>query len=259
MKKCKSLIWIFLFYALAALGDTTDYSPTSQTDEIKDPYENWNRKVFQVNLFLDKAILRPAAAIYDTALPKWGQNRVSDFTANLKQPLIFLNYLLQGNFTSASSSFWRFFINSTLGIGGLFDISSSGTKNLSIAEQDFGLTAAHYGVNGGPYIMLPIFGPSTVRDTGGLIFDFALDPVNYFLSTKFLIEEKTISLTNTRNENREFLEHIEETSMDPYATIRSLYIQKRIGKPKGVRVTPNYDEYYYDQSNSEETKDEKTN
>jgi phospholipid-binding lipoprotein MlaA len=250
MKIGKYLVVISFLYALVVNGERPSYVPPAQTDEISDPYEKWNRKFFQFNLFLDKAFLRPVAAIYDTILPQWGQDRVSHFTANLKQPLIFINYALQKNKDAANKSLWRFFVNSSIGIGGLFDVSSKATNDLLVAEQDFGLTAAHYGIKSGPYLMLPIFGPSTVRDTGGLFLDFVLNPMTYYLSNDFLWADKTIELVNTRNENREFLEHIEMTSMDIYATIRSLYIQKRMGKPKGMVVTPNYDEYYYQEPNN---------
>ncbi|AIL64985.1 putative phospholipid-binding lipoprotein mlaA precursor [Rickettsiales bacterium Ac37b] len=198
-----------------------NYDDTIQT--IKDPFEKFNRRSYSFNISLYKYFLKPITRIYQTITPKWGQNRVTDFTNNLSHPLRVVNSALQGNFKSAMQNFWRFTINCTLGIGGLFDIASE--LGLPNKPANFDLTFAHYNGNPGPYVMIPIVGPSTARGAFGLVLDIILDPLNYFFNDYQVIGRYAIRILDTTNNNMSLIEHINKTALDPYIMTRSFYIQ----------------------------------
>jgi phospholipid-binding lipoprotein MlaA len=207
-------------------SETYEVSSYYQSVDLYDPYEKFNRKVFSFNKALDKAIARPITKVYQKVIPKWGRERVGSFFRNLATPITFINDILQGNKNnSAFISFWRFTLNSTIGIGGLFDIAE--VAGLKHNKEDFGQTLGMYGAKPGPYLMLPILGPSTVRDFAGTVVDTAADPFNYILPRDYLYAKTGGNLIHTRSEKDELIEDIERTSLDPYATIRSLYLQSR--------------------------------
>lgn len=193
---------------------------------IKDPYENFNRTMFRLNHALDKFIALPIAHIYDTAIPKWGRDRVGNVLQNLSTPLTFINDTLQGNQDNASFvSFWRFIINSSFGIFGLFDIASN--IGLPLHKKDFGQTMASYGLSEGNYLMLPILGPSTSRDFTGTIIDFMIDPVNHLMTNRQIQAKYIANTINLRSERKQLFKDIEKNSLDPYSNTRSMYIQYR--------------------------------
>lgn len=194
-----------------------------------DPFEPVNRKVFAVNQAVDRAVIKPVAEGYRAALPEAVRNCVRAFIDNLHEPLIFANDLLQGRGQAAGITGRRFLINSTLGVAGLFDRATEMGEPRQTG--DFGQTLYAWGVDDGPYLMLPFFGPSTVRDVVGLGVDIYASPIGHVGSeatqrkTSFAIGVS--DGIDLRSRNIESLDSIEANSLDFYAYLRSVWRQNR--------------------------------
>jgi len=193
-----------------------------------DPFEDLNRPIFNVNITLDRWIMRPITRMYMEA-PRPARDGVSNMLDNLDNPIIFVNDLLQGEMSRAGATFGRFFINSIFGIAGFFDVADA--MGLPGHDEDFGQTLASYGVPAGPYLMLPLFGPSNLRDVTGRIVDTGINPATD-VSSSFIPEgmSTTRSLVNAvdaRSKTINDTEALEETSLDLYAAVRSFYHQNR--------------------------------
>jgi phospholipid-binding lipoprotein MlaA len=212
--------------------------PDSQTvttqqiaeDDTNDPFEGSNRFFFEVNQVLDDIFLRPVAIVYREVVPDFARDGVRNFMNNLNSPVIFSNDLLQGEGDRAGTTLLRFGINSTIGIGGLFDIA----KELGhpYHDEDFGQTLAVWGVDEGPYFYFPLMGPSTARDFTGFVVDRGLDPLTYVNwgddDLEYVpIARTVLNVIDLRSRNIETLDDIERSSVDYYASIRSLYRQSR--------------------------------
>ena len=197
--------------------------PKDQRDP-RDPFESVNRGIYKFNDRVDRAVMRPVARAYRTVLPGFVRTGVGNFFSNINDVRVVLNNTLQGKFTTAYADFGRLVMNSTLGIGGIFDIASE--AGMEKHQEDFGQTLGWYGVPDGPYMMLPIFGPSTVRDTVGFGVDWVTDPVRYVDPTRAHNQ-----LTGTRLVHRraELLDasSVLKTTLDPYQFIRDGYLQRR--------------------------------
>lgn len=168
MKKLSAGIMVMLLGACAtAPGDTTK----------NDPFEGFNRNMLAFNLAVDDNVLSPAASGYRAVTPQWGRDRVSDFFQNLGEPVTFVNDVLQGEGERALQTGFRFTINSTVGLGGLFDIAEY--EGLPAHKEDFGQTLAVWGVDSGPYIVMPLLGPTNPRDLVGLGADRTVQPTSY--------------------------------------------------------------------------------
>ena len=188
-------------------------------DEVNDPFENLNRKTFEFNENMDEKILKPIAETYSELPPKIKLG-FSNFFNNLEEVDTFVNQLLQGKPKESINDFTRFLINTTIGLGGFIDVASK--VGLERHEEDFGQTLAVWGVGQGPYIMLPILGPSTLRDT-------VSRPVSSFLSVTFHMTETDVNLAlkgMDAIETREKLLDVEALlSGDKYAFVKDAYIQ----------------------------------
>ena len=189
------------------------------TEEVNDPLEDLNRKTYEFNEKLDSTILKPTAELYSKFPPKVKQG-VTNFFNNLEEIDTSVNQLLQGKPKKSLNYFTRFVINSTIGIGGLFDVASK--MGLERHEEDFGQTLAVWGVPEGPYIMLPFLGPSTLRDT-------ASRPVSSFLSVTFHMTDTDVNIalkSVDALETRERLLDVESLmSGDKYSFVRDAYMQ----------------------------------
>lgn len=164
--------------ALASLALTAcATAPAPAPGDIADPYEGFNRQMFAFNNGLDKYALAPAANVYKTITPEFARDRVSDFLGNLRAPVTFANDVLQAEPARAGTTFARFGINTTVGLLGLWDAARH--MGLEGHREDFGQTLAVWGVGSGPYLVLPLLGPSNPRDLLGRGVDAAIDPVNY--------------------------------------------------------------------------------
>lgn len=195
-----------------------------------DPLEWFNQPVFQFNLKLDQYVLRPVATGYDAIMPDPMQRGVQRFLRNLGVVERFANSLFQGKFTRAGQEVGRFLVNTTIGGVGFIDVADPlfGWKESS---EDFGQTLAVYGVDSGPYLVLPFYGPSTVRDTVGLAVDSAMNPMNYFLSTVQLLAVRggttAVGAINHRSLNLELFEDVDRYSVDLYGAVQDGYLQRR--------------------------------
>ncbi len=208
-----------LLGAVALFGCTTVAEPTE-----RDPYESLNRSIFEFNRVVDGIILRPIASGYGEVMPEQGKVMVSNFVSNIKEPVTFANSVLQADPTNSFASLWRFMLNSTFGLAGLFDVATA--LGLADRETGFGDTLSIYGADSGPYFVIPIIGPSTTRDSFGRLGDVFLDPISYTSNPIFysVVGVKTL---DTRYHKLKLLDSVYSTSLDPYATLRSLYLQHR--------------------------------
>lgn len=193
---------------------------------INDPFETVNRGIFKFNEVLDKVLLKPIAKSYVFIVPEFGRDRVHNAVTNLNEPVNMLNGFLQGNPDRGFTSLWRFIINSTLGVAGLFDFAGH-NFDLTHKEEDFGQTMGVYGWGSGPYIMLPVLGPSSGRDTFGRVVDIFSNPFNYSDSDAFVYGRTAATALDARSRSLDMIDEIYRTSVDPYATIRSAYAQRR--------------------------------
>jgi phospholipid-binding lipoprotein MlaA len=201
-------------------------------EEFNDPLEDFNRKVFDFNQVVDRNVIVPVAKAYRTVLPDPVRDSIRDFLYNLRAPLIFANDALQLDFERAGDTFARFVLNSTLGVGGLIDVAGKWGQ-LPYHENDLGITLGVWGIPEGPYLVVPILGPSDPRDLGGQVAEGFGDPFNRLVTgnpyTLYWIPfvRGGVSGIDQRSRYIETLADIERTSLDYYATIRSLYRQRR--------------------------------
>ena len=202
------------------------HMPSNHTDQAidEDPLEPVNRIVFGFNKLVDNVLLRPITVAYRAIVPEPGREMVTNALVNLYTPVVFGNSVLQGDPYNSFATMWRFILNSTVGIGGAFDVASqAGLKN---RPADFGQTMAMYGIGSGPYLVLPVIGPSNGRDATGRLVDAFMNPFNY-VDEGFSYAMWGTGAIDARSNNMKLLDDIYRTSLDPYATFRSGYTQKR--------------------------------
>jgi phospholipid-binding lipoprotein MlaA len=235
----------FVIGILAIILSGCASAATNVATGENDPYESFNRKVFGLNENLDKHFARPIAVFYVRAVPRPARDGIHNFLVNLGLPVTFTNDVLQGESKRAVDTFGRLVVNSTVGIGGLIDVAQK--TGIPEHSADFGETLAVYGVEEGPFLVLPVLGPSNPRDAFGYGADVAMDPLTWvtFRSSEFFKLGKGIAgITDERAQNLDTLDQLERTSLDLYATERSLYRQHRAaeinhGKPN-IDNLPNF-------------------
>lgn len=193
--------------------------------EANDPWEPLNRVVFDVNMMLDKGVVKPVAFVFKEVVPDPLRDNLRNFLDNLRTPVILANDLLQFEFERAGITIIRFLMNSTIGFGGIADVASE--AGLPIHDEDFGQTMAVAGVDAGPYLMLPLLGPSNPRDGIGLVVDLFFDPLTYLASTEFGIARVLANGVEIRARRWDTINELERTSLDFYAAVRSLHRQRR--------------------------------
>ena len=202
-----------------------------------DPWEPLNRGLYQANYVIDGVLLKPVTQVYRGVVPERGQVAVHNFVENLQEPITFGNSVLQADPENSFTSLWRFLLNSTVGVAGLFDVASE--LGLSERKTDFGQTLALYGVESGPYLFLPILGPSSARDGLGRVADAFMHPAMYANSTGTSVALWTVTVVDTRSKYYDIIEDIQKTSLDPYVTFRSAYGQRRANEIKKARAARN--------------------
>jgi phospholipid-binding lipoprotein MlaA len=196
--------------------------------EDSDPFENANRKVFAFNRGLDTYLFSPITRGYRFVVPKLARKGVRQVFLNLNSPRVMVNDLLQLRFKDAATTFGRLVLNSTVGIGGLLDPGTA--AGWERHDSDFGQTLGKMGVASGPYIVVPVFGPKTLRDGFGDVVDLAFQPLTYILGpTEWLLQ---VSIGSGRGltvleHSHDKVEALEESSVDFYAAMRSAYLQIR--------------------------------
>lgn len=214
--------------ALGAAGCASMPNSGAPGTDPNDPYEAQNRRMFEFNMAVDRNFMLPVAKFYVRAVPEPAREGLHNFLVNLDVPVTFANDVLQGEAERAADSVGRFAVNSTLGIGGLIDVA----PKLGIPEHDsdFGETLGVWGVGDYPYLVLPVLGPNNPRDAAGYAVDIALDPstwISWRSSTYFKIARGALKILDERAQNIGTMAEIERTSVDLYATMRSLYRQHR--------------------------------
>ena len=220
---------------VVALGLTLSACTTARvgTDRLaeKDPLEGFNRTVWAVNRGADQIVVKPVTQVYRAVAPKPARDGVRNFFANVAEPFSFINNVLQGRVDRAMRNVGRFAVNTTAGIGGLFD--HAGRVGIEPASEDFGQTLAAWGANGGPYLVLPLLGPSTLRDGVGTGVSQLADPYRVCLRECGLPHGVPLALTAAQVISvRDGLietgaDSFLESSLDPYAAARSAYLQRR--------------------------------
>ncbi len=197
-------------------------------DDTNDPLEGMNRGIFRANLAFDHVLFRPLALGYRFIVPHPVRNSIRNFLNNLDSPPIFVNEVLQGELHEAGVTVLRFGVNSTVGVGGLFEVADG--WGLPRHAEDFGQTLGTYGIGEGPYLFLPLVGPAPPRDLTGRVVDYFFDPLTYVhMGSQNYWRYVRVSLDaiDLRERNIETLDDIERTSVDYYASLRSLYRQTR--------------------------------
>lgn len=212
---------------LTLLGACAE-SPDVPTAESADPLEGVNRAVHGFNKGIDRVAIKPASDVYVAVLPKRARGGVSNVAANLLQPVYAANHLLQGDVEDAGTTVMRFGFNTFFGLGGLLDPASE--AGMFDNPTDFGETMAVWGVGSGPYVELPIFGPSTVRDSLGLAVDIYADPVPRALGDDawpYVVGIRVADVLQERNELARVIEALYYESADSYSATRIAYLQNR--------------------------------
>jgi phospholipid-binding lipoprotein MlaA len=205
-----------------------------------DPWEPFNRRGYAIHQFLDKVFIRPGAMIYRALTPGPIGKGLHNVIVNLSEPLVFINDVLQVRVRRAASTTVRFAFNSTFGLAGLIDVAGHG--GIAHHDSSFGDTLGRYGVGPGPYLFIPLLGPSTVRDLVGAGFDEAIDPVHwlsYPYRTEISTSAAVVGGLDTRAAADAQLKAILSGAADPYATLRSVFLQYRQGEIDGDRAGPN--------------------
>jgi phospholipid-binding lipoprotein MlaA len=191
----------------------------------KDPIEGFNRAMYGFNEALDTVLIKPVAQGYDAVLPTPVRTGVTNFFGNIADLFIGVNNLLQGKPSQAASDLGRVLVNSTIGVLGVIDWASD--MGMEKHEEDFGQTFGRWGAGDGAYVVLPIFGPRTVRDTAGLVLDVAADPVANIDHVPTRNTLLALRLVDTRADLLPADKVIEEAALDKYSYVRDGYLQRR--------------------------------
>ena len=198
--------------------------------ETPDPYERTNRSIYNLNDAVDKAVVKPVAKGYQKIIPKGPRLCASNMFSNLGEPYTAVNNLLQGKPKAMLQDIGRLLLNSTLGIGGCIDVASQ--WGIPKHEEDFGQTLAVWGVPSGPYVVLPGFGPSTVRDALSRPVDFLANPIGYITHVPLRNSLQGYKLLNTRTSLLEITDVVDESALDPYVMMRDAWLQRRMAQIK---------------------------
>lgn len=213
--------WVFLvgvgllLLASGAKAEPADY----------DPWENVNRSIFKFNDALDVYLLEPVAKAWDFVVPNRAQGAISDAFDNARFPIDFTNGLLQGKPDDAGKTLGRFLLNTSLGMAGLFDVAKA--AGLPGRQEDFGQTLGVWGVRNGPYLMLPVLGPSTIRDACGRAVDSPMRVWPFFVGTIPSLAITTTEVVNWRARNIESIRDLKKGAFDYYSLVRNAFLHNR--------------------------------
>lgn len=220
-----SLHNLFRVAFAAALACALGGCATPPGGSPQDPFEGFNRSVFSFNEAVDNAVLKPVATGYQKVVPQFVRTSVDNFFANLGDAWSAVNLVLQAKPIPALETGMRFVFNSTLGLGGLFDIA--GDAGMERRNEDFGQTLGRWGVGPGPYLVLPILGPSTVRDTAALGADFQAAPAAWFEERRDRIGVTALQVISTRARLLSATRTIDDIALDKYLLIRDGFLVRR--------------------------------
>lgn len=219
--------------SLALLTVTACASTQSGGDAssgVNDPFEGVNRNIYAFNEAVDKAAIEPVARGYRAAVPEPARDGVHNVLTNMRQPIVFTNSVLQGNANASGETLSRFLINSTIGVAGIFDVAS--TLGIEEHDEDFGQTLGVWGAEPGPFIILPLLGPSSVRDTVGIATDRVFDPLTWTefedadLDDDIAVTRTVVGVIDTRSRLIEVIETL-RSQPEPYVALRRNYMAQR--------------------------------
>ena len=216
----RSVLWLGLALLMLLGG-------CASTNNPRDPLEPMNRAIYKINDGLDKVVLKPVATVYKTVIPQFARTGVTNFFNNLYDVLTALNNLLQGKVGDAASDVGRIAINSTVGLLGFIDVATE--VGLEKHKEDFGQTLGRWGINSGPYLQIPFFGPSTFRDGIGSMVDFKIDPIRLIWRNHIATRNAVWGLyvINLRANLLDSTKILDEAALDPYEFQRDAYLQRR--------------------------------
>ncbi len=229
MKLSHPLLILCIAIVLAGCA-TKDPEALAQND----PWEPTNRAVFNFDVKLDHFVAAPVAKFYNAAVPQPARDSVHNALDNLHAPVVLVNDVLQGDGDKAVDTVGRFIVNSTVGLAGLIDVAAK--VGIPGHENDFGITLGKAGAQEGSYLVLPLMGPKPPRDLVGTGVDIAFDPLTYITwnnSTLYMVVRAGLTVLDERAANIDSVESIERSSIDFYASTRSLYRQYRNGEIQG--------------------------
>jgi len=253
------IIFLFFFFTVnVSAGSDGELEISKKNDSVKDCFEPLNRATFALNQGLDKAILKPIAKGYRT-LPAPIKKGTGNVLNNLSTLITIPNNVLQGDFKLAGINTGRLFINTTIGILGIYDVASN-MGFPKYVKEDYGQTLGTWGVGPGCYMVLPVLGPTTIRDTAGMFinvmggdpyYNISVNGNNEYLDGKLFGATKALTGVKFRAANLESLDNLEKNSVDFYASVRSLYAQDRENKIKNTQ-RGNIEVIFNDQEDWEE-------
>jgi len=236
-----SALFVSMFFSNIAIANDDEFKEFETAiikGSIDDPFEKYNRKIYKFNDTIDKYFFEHLARSYRKTIPKPARVSFRNFLDNLSLPLSALNSLAQGKLDNGLTTFSTFLINSTIGVGGFIDVARK--KGLDYEREDFGQTLGYWGFSSDNFLMLPFFGPSNLRDFVGFSVDRTVDPLGFNVlqiggDTNFIDGSKRIfntvfKVVDNREELLDIIDNIRQDSFDPYATIRSAYLQRRLAQ-----------------------------
>mgnify|MGYP001074655676 CR=1 FL=1 len=235
---------MLLLAGCATPPPASDPEAVAEFNQTNDPLEPTNRVFYAINDGVDVVLLRPIALAYRNAVPDQVRTGVHNVLTNLSTPVVLANDMMQGKPRRAGDTLMRFVVNSTAGVAGIFDVATD--MGWPYHDSDFGMTLASWGVGEGPYLYLPVLGPSNPRDTVGYGVDIALDPLTWVGKgnnvDNLMYTRIGLSALDARASVLDDFDKIQQQALDPYATIRSVYRQYRRAKIRAAqddnRATP---------------------
>jgi len=240
--RASSAVLFGLILGCSGCAGTPRDATVDDPDAEHDPAEPVNRAIFKANMAADHAVMKPVAEAYTEHVPEGVQKGIHNVVQNLKEPAVVVNDALQGNVKQAWQSVQRLAVNSTVGVVGIFDVADE--WGLPPHKADFGQTLAVWGVGDGPFVELPLLGPSNARDTVGTVVDLAMNPLTFVggaPATYAGVATGGANAVDTRAQHLHDLDELERNSLDFYATLRSVYRQHRdaeISAAKGPEQPP---------------------
>ena len=243
MNPSKKTIFSCLFYISIALssGCASVGTETAYREDAADPWQGMNRKVFAFNDAVDSVTLEPLAKGY-RELPSFLRHRISHFFANLGDIPNAANNFLQGKLGDAANDLLRLVVNTTFGVLGMFDVASN--MGLEKHDEDFGQTLAQWGVGSGPYLVVPIIGPSTARDFPGAVVDYFMHPINYVNDVTARNTLRVVDAVDTRSDFVAKEKIVRELSPDFYSAVKSFYLDRRKAQIKDGVDTDDIEDLY---------------
>lgn len=233
----------------------TDPEDRADFEAQNDPAEPTNRTIFEANTFLDRNAIKPVAEAYRDNLPDDVRSSIHNFLTNLGEPFVALNDMLQGKPRRGSDALGRFMLNTMMGGAGLFDVARD--MGLPHHDSDFGQTFGVWGIEEGPFVEMPLLGPSNTRDVAGFVVGLITDPLFWMSGTAVTaatFSRGGVEAIDERSEYLQFTDTIDKTALDPYAQYRSMYRQRRAAQIEKGRAPDGPTGSYVEPGSSDDNK-----